>query len=148
MRINMNWGTGIALVYTTFALATTGFVAFAMSRSVDLVSPDYYAASLRQDEQMAAERNAQALQPAPRVQADGRVARVLLPPGQAEIARGTVRFYRPSDSRADVELPLALDSRGEQRLSLQGLRTGQWVLQVRWTAAGHDYYFEEPVWVR
>jgi nitrogen fixation protein FixH len=72
----------------------------------------------------------------------------MLPPGQADTARGTVRLYRPSDSRVDVELPLAVDSRGEQRLSLQGLRMGQWVFQVRWTTAGHDYYFEEPVWVR
>ena len=41
MRITFNWGTGIAAVYTVFALATTGFVTFAMSQRVDLVSSDY-----------------------------------------------------------------------------------------------------------
>ena len=56
MRITFNWGTGIAAVYTVFALATTGFVTFAMSQRVDLVSSDYYAQSLRQDQRIAAEQ--------------------------------------------------------------------------------------------
>ena len=66
MRITFNWGTGIALVYIAFAVATTGFVTFAMNRSVDLVSADYYAQSLQQDQQMDAEQNALMLRPAPR----------------------------------------------------------------------------------
>lgn len=47
MTIRLHWGTGIALAYTTFALATIGFVVFAMQRPVDLVSADYYADALR-----------------------------------------------------------------------------------------------------
>jgi hypothetical protein len=147
MRIRMHWGTGLALAYTAFALATTGFVAFAMGRPVDLVSPDYYADSLRQDARMDAERHAQALRPAPRVETGPHDARLILPAGQASAARGTLRFYRPSDSRADRELPLSLDPGGEQRLPFDGLLTGRWILQVRWTAGGRDYYFEAPVMV-
>ena len=56
--MTFNWGTGIALVYTAFALATSAFVAFAIERHVDLVSPDYYARSLQLDRRMAAERGA------------------------------------------------------------------------------------------
>lgn len=148
MRIRMNWGIGLALVYAAFAAATTGFVTFAMGRTVDLVSPDYYADSLRQDQQMQAERNAQALGPALRIEASGDAAQIFVPADQAPAARGTVRLYRPSDSHADRELPLALDSRGQQRLPLAGLQIGRWILQVRWTAAGRDYYFEAPVFVR
>ena len=82
MSIKLNWGTGIALVYAIFAAATTGFVTFAMNRSVDLVSNDYYTQALRQDERMQAERNTQALQPAPSVARSGPGAIVLsLPAG-------------------------------------------------------------------
>ena len=145
MHIRMNWGIGIALVYTAFAAATTLFVAFAVARPVDLVSPDYYAASLRQDQQMQAERNARALGPAARIDVTGRIARLALPPDHARAARGTVTLYRPSDSRADRVFALALDSRGEQHLTLAGLPSGRWILQVRWSTRARDYYVERPV---
>ena len=148
MRIEMNWGTGIALVYTSFAVATTGFVAFAMGRSVDLVSPDYYAESLRQDQRMDAERNARALQPAPGIRVIGRVAEIVLPPAHAAGARGTITFYRPSNSHADRTFPLALSKDGEQRLQIDRMQIGSWLVQVRWTVSGRDYYFEQPVFVQ
>jgi hypothetical protein len=44
--MRLNWGTGVAAAYLLFAIATGGFAAFAMSRPVLLVSPDYYADSL------------------------------------------------------------------------------------------------------
>ena len=59
--MRVNWGTGIATAYVIFATATSGFVAFAMSRPVSLVSRDYYAESLREDQHLAARRNAAAL---------------------------------------------------------------------------------------
>lgn len=148
MRIRFNWGTGIALVYTTFAAATTGFVTFAMGRSVDLVSGDYYAQSLRQDQQMDAERNALMLQPAPSVaQPHGRVAVLSLPADHAG-ARGRLTLYRPSDAKSDVSLPLALDGSGRQQVSLEPILAGHWILKVRWTTGGRDYYFERPVLVQ
>lgn len=149
MRITFNWGTGIALVYIAFAAATTGFVTFAMRRSVDLVSADYYAQSLQQDEKMDAERNALMLRPAPSVaQPSGRVAVLSLPADQAGSARGRLTLYRPSDANADFSLPLALDGNGRQQVSLQSIVAGHWILKVRWSAGSRDYYFERPVLVQ
>ena len=42
MKIRVHWGVAVAVFYTAFALSTVGFVAFAMTRDVDLVSVDYY----------------------------------------------------------------------------------------------------------
>jgi hypothetical protein len=149
MRITFNWGTGIALVYTAFALATAGFVTFAMGRSVDLVSADYYAQSLQQDDKMDAERNALMLRPAPSVaQPGGRVAVLSLPADHAGRAHGRLTLYRPSDARADVSVPLALDVHGRQQLSLESIVAGHWILKVHWSAGGRDYYFERPVLVQ
>jgi hypothetical protein len=146
MGIQLNWGTGIALVYTVFAAATTGFVTFAMNRSVDLVSNDYYTQALHQNERMQAERNTQALQPAPSVARSGPSVIVLsLPRAHATTAVGSITWYRPSDSSADRVDTLAIDSAGRQRLSLAVLARGRWLLQVRWSADGRAYYFEEPV---
>jgi len=149
MSIKLNWGTGIALVYIGFAAATTGFVAFAMGRPVDLVSNDYYAQSLRQDGRMLAERNTLALTPAPSIeQVDGRTAVVSLPAGHAAGARGTITLYRASDSRADRTIAMAFDRDGRQPVDLRGLVHGQWIVQMRWTAADREYYFEQPVFAR
>ena len=145
MRITFNWGTGIAAVYTAFALATTGFVTFAVSERVDLVSGDYYAQSLRQDQRIAAEANARSLTPPPSVS--------LTVPGQARLslpldqigAAGTITWYRAADSRADRTTALALDHAGHQQLPLGGLMAGRWIVQVRWTANGRDYYYEQAV---
>jgi hypothetical protein len=146
MRIRLNWGTGIALVYIAFAAATTGFVTFAMGRPVDLVSDDYYAQSLQQDERMNAERNARALAPLPAIVSSGARAIVLsLPSAHALSASGTVTLYRPSDASADRVQPLAIDAAGRQAIALDGLARGRWLVQVRWSAVGRHYYFEEPV---
>jgi hypothetical protein len=146
MSVKLNWGTGIALVYAAFVAATTGFVTFAMSRSVELVSDDYYAQALRQDERMQAERNTQGLQPGPSVARSAGSAIVLsLPAAHAAGASGTITWYRPSDSGADRVDRLALDTDGRQQVSTAALALGRWLLQVRWSVGGRAYYFEEPV---
>jgi hypothetical protein len=146
MRITFNWGTGIAAVYTAFALATTGFVTFAMSQRVDLVSSDYYVQSLRQDQKIAAERNTRSLEPPPSVLLTGSGHAMLsLPPDQAGRAAGTITWYRAADPTADRTTALALDGAGRQQLPLSGLMTGRWIVQVRWAASGRDYYYEQAV---
>ena len=146
MRITFNWGTGIAAVYIVFALATTGFVTFAMSQRVDLVSSDYYAQSLRQDQRIAAEQNARSLEPPPSVVLTGSGQAMLsLPLDQAGRVGGTITWYRPADPRADRTTALAIDRAGRQQLPLSGLMAGQWIVQVRWAALGRDYYFEQAV---
>jgi hypothetical protein len=146
MTIRMNWGTGIAATYTIFALATSGFVAFAMGRHVDLVSPDYYARSLQLDRRQQAERNAAALQGSLSIeQRDGRSIDIALPASQAGRASGTITLYRASDARADRQFGLSLDGAGRQRLDLTGLMSGHWLVQIEWAADGVDYYAQRAV---
>lgn len=145
----INWGTGIAVAYTTFALATSGFVAFAMTRRVDLVSPDYYAQSMQQDRHMAAVRNAARLRPAPAiVQTGARSIVVHVPGARAVDTRGAITLYRASDATADRELPLATDDAGEQQVSLAGLEPGHWIVKLHWSSGGREYYVEHPVIAR
>lgn len=141
-----NWGAGIAVTYTVFALATSGFVAFAMSRPVSLVRPDYYEESLREDQQMAAQANARQLGANVSIAtAASGVIRVSVPSVQAT---GTITLYRASDSAADRTFTFAPDAHGVQELRLPQLAAGHWVVQLRWIAQGRSYYFEQPVVLR
>jgi nitrogen fixation protein FixH len=149
MRIPLNWGTGIALVYTVFATATAGFVTFALGRPVELVSADYYEQSLRQDKRIAAERGAADLGPVLTVDESATPsATISLPAAQVPDARGTVTLYRPSDSRADQVVLLQPGVNGVQRLPLDRLAAGRWLVQLRWSSGGRDYYFERAVHLR
>ncbi len=149
MIIRPSWGTGIAMAYTAFVLATTGFVVFAMRRPLALVRPDYYAESLRQDQRMRAAENARGLgADASIVQTSSRELLVSLPRAMARTASGTVTLYRASDAGADRVLALALTAEGHQRMSLRGLATGRWVVQLRWSTGGLEYYVEQQVTVR
>ena len=141
-----NWGTGMVVAYALFALATSGFVAFAMGRPVSLVREDYYAESLRQDAQARAIAGAGALDPPVAVvNADGQHLAVALPPSMAARAHGTITLYRAADAAADRVIDLALDRSGRQALSTAGLASGHWIVQLRWTADGREYYYQRPV---
>jgi hypothetical protein len=144
MRIS--WGVGITAMYIVFALATSGFVAFAMSRPVSLVSPDYYAESLREDLHLAAIRNARGLGKAVAVTYNG-VDRIQLvvPASHARAAQGSVTLYRPSDAAADRTLPLTPSATGDQNVDVRGLARGLWIVQLRWSLDAKEYYVEQPV---
>lgn len=149
MKPRMNWAVGIVVSYVVFAAGTTGFVLYAMHRPVDLVSADYYAESLRQDRQTAAERNTQDLNGAASVRQTGdRAVAVSLPAAQARDASGTITLYRPSDASADRVVALKVDAAGRQEVSLDGLRAGAWSARVRWTAQGREFYLEQRVFAR
>jgi YD repeat-containing protein len=150
MTIRINWGTGIAAIYTAFALATTGFVYFAMRQPVELVSPDYYAASLQHDARMAATANAHALgeRLAVDVDAAGRTIAIAWPEEQRASLAGRIVLYRPSDAAADRSLRIAPGADGRQIVTLTGLAPGHWVLKLEWQAAGRSYYAERAVVAR
>ena len=141
-----NWGTGIAATYIMFAAATSGFVVFAMSRPVSLVTPDYYAESLREDQLMAARANAQRLGSAVSIAMEGRgVVRLAVPRRTNSTITGTVTLYRAADPAADRTFPFSPDARGFQRLPVAHLAPGHWIVKLRWTAEGHDYDIQEAI---
>jgi hypothetical protein len=150
MRIRWNWGTAIALVYGLFALTTMSFVAFAMSKPVDLVSADYYRRSLEQDARQAAVRNAQALGGAVTMEttASGDAVQIQLPAAHAADARGQITLYRPSNTGWDRVIPLALTHAARQDVSLTEAAAGRWMLQIEWTSGGTPFYYEQALTVR
>ena len=148
--VALHWGAAIALVYGAFAASTLGFVAFALTQPVDLVSPDYYARSLQQDERQAATQRADALGPglACSPSKEGQTLDVRIPPAAARAAVGTLTLYRPSDGRADRVWPLRLNPDGVQQVSLADLERGRWTVQLNWRSGDAHFYREWRVDLR
>jgi nitrogen fixation protein FixH len=149
-RLHIHWGIAVAVAYTLFASVTAGFVAFAMSHPVQLVSSDYYERSLAHDAHLAAVSRTQALGQgfSLDVAVSGDVLLVTVPADAASGATGRITLYRPADAKADRTVTLSLDAQHQQRVPLAGLAPGRWRARVEWTALGKAYFAERLVTAR
>jgi len=145
MSVRLSWGTGIALSYAVFALATSGFVAFAMGRRVDLVSSDYYERSLQLERRLNAKRNAAEIGDAVVIEQKLETLAITFGLADARRATGRILLYRSSDARADREMPLDLDATGRQVIPLAGMKSGDWSVQIEWRLRDRDYYVERQL---
>jgi len=145
MKMRVHWGVAVAVFYTAFALSTVGFVAFALSRDVDLVSDDYYAQALAHDRHMQAVANGDALGEAVDAMLAAGQVQLRLPAATATGMHGTATMYRASDARADRTVALTPGTDGTIVISTAGLASGRWQLRVQWTAGGRDYYLERDL---
>ena len=145
MKLRIHWGVAVAIFYTAFALSTVGFVVFAMTRDVELVSDDYYAQALGHDQHMQAVANADALGHAVSARVDGGQVSLQFPAAMASRIRGTATLYRAADARADRQLALVPAADGTQAVPVAGLATGHWRIKLQWSADERDYYTERDI---
>jgi hypothetical protein len=134
-----HWGWRIGIIYTTFALATIGFMIFSFTQKVDLVSKQYYADELKHDAKMLAEKNAMDLQEELSLISEGNLLTVRfpnIPDG------GTVHLYRPSESDMDKKLTITPD-KTEQAFSIAQLASGLWIAKVEWKSGNTTFYAEQ-----
>jgi hypothetical protein len=149
VRAQWNWGTGVALVYGAFALATVAFVIYAIANPAALVTDEYYLEAMRHDRRIEAAANARAAGVTVKLEREAgrRVAVLQLAPESLVTGVGTVTWYRPSDAALDRSVPLALDGAGTQRIDITGLSSGLWRMKVEWQVAGRPFYFEQAIMV-
>jgi len=146
MKLKWHWGMGMALVYSVFALGTSGMVALSIYEPVNLVTPDYYEQAVGLDERRGAEARTAALGAAFSIAPDEANGRVVINwPRDSAIEGGTVTLYRPADSTKDRVDPILPDIDGRQIVPLAGLAPGRWTLHIEWRSRGQSYYAEREI---
>ena len=150
MRLRMNWGLGIAMVYALFASGTLTVAWYALHQPVDLVSGDYYQRAIGYDSHQAAAERGLALGADLQIDRGANDRRMTLTwtGARSRPREGTITLYRPSNPAWDRQLPMKLDSSGRQLIALDDVPAGEWLLQLRWTADGGEYYVERGLSVR
>lgn len=137
-----HWGWSIAAVYSTFAIATLSFVAFAFTVDVDLVRPDYYEYSLQHDQRMQA-RAAAAAEEEARIMvvstAEAEQALEITVPRAHRTAQGRIVLYFAGATTMDRTMDLAADTSGRMLIPIASLQKGRWVATVTWSHAGTTY---------
>lgn len=142
-KSKFNWGTGILITIIVFMVITIGTVVFLMNQDVDLVTSDYYNKGIQHQTQIErVNRTNEMVEKVSINQGNGFVVFNFPKTLSQESFKGTIQFYRPSDSKKDFSIPLSIDTSGQQIISTQSIAKGYWKVKVDWTQDAIEYYKE------
>ncbi|MBX7151720.1 FixH family protein [bacterium] len=142
--MKLNWGIGIAILYSGFALSMIGFLIFSRFQTVELVAPNYYDNEVRYQQHIDMVKRTQALSEPLRWELKNKSVLLQFPSSMKhQVISGSVTFYRPSNSNGDYVVPIKVDAAAAQSISIDRLFKGLWKMQIRWAADSATYYNEE-----
>lgn len=141
--MKLNWGTGIALVYSGFALVMVLFVLRSRQYDPGLVRNDYYNLDLNYQEHMQKKQNAANLAEGLLVHFDAvqRVIRLRFPANMG-MPSGTIKCFRSVNVRDDINMDVKTGSDGQMEIPAAQMPNGLWHLEVDWQASGTKYFHE------
>jgi nitrogen fixation protein FixH len=141
------WPYALCAFFAVFITCVVGWTTFAIRQKVDLVGADYYEQEIRFQSQIDRVARTSAVRGVEiRYLAARQSISISLPQEQsAQQPTGTLKLYRPSDSKLDQEFPLAIDRNGRQEIEVSKLSQGFWKARLTWSAGGREFYREEPI---
>jgi nitrogen fixation protein FixH len=139
----MHWGRGIFISIIIFLAGTAFMIAIAVNSPSDLVVKDYYEKGVEYQEQIDRINRTNALSENVAIEYTGNGLFIQIPKMfSPEKIRGEVLFYRPSDSKEDLRIPLSIDTSGTALISTAGLGKGFWKAELSWSADDKGYFKE------
>ncbi len=146
MKLKINWGTGILITIILFIASVLIQVFFYMKMDVDLVTDNYYEKELKYEDHLASVRNSNTLKSDIGIVYSGNEININFPGGYIhDKIKGSLLFYRPSDSSKDFMLMLRPDNNGLQKVSTSNLASGYWRLKMNWQYEDKLYYYEKSI---
>lgn len=149
MKIKWNWGTKLFLWTVLFMLVLMTFVFLSTRQKFFLVEKDYYPKGLEYQQKIDKMNNTSQLEE--KIVVDNEDTFILLTfPGimQPDIIKGEIVFYRPSNGDRDFGVVIAPDSSSHQRIPMDDLISGKYIVQFDYSYKGVDYYQEETLFVK
>lgn len=144
--MKFNWGTGIAAVYITFALAMIGFVIKSSQHDVNLVKKNYYDDDINYQTHYDKVKNARSLTKDLNIDLITEGADIALKfPSETPNPTGTVTFFRPSKTGVDQTLDIKVNEQNEMIIPASAFQSGLWKVQVDWQANGKPFYKEQNI---
>jgi hypothetical protein len=142
--MKLNWGTGIALAYGSFAIVMVGLALQTTKHDVGLVKKDYYDDDINYQVHYDKMKNARDLKTDLVIKLDSMGKNIVLQfPADLPQPTGKVLLFRPSQTGVDESIEIKADTQNEQLLSTESLKSGLWKIKVDWNVAGKDYYKEQ-----
>lgn len=138
-----NWGWGIALLYTSFAVFILFMVYLSTREEIELVTPDYYAKELDFQQQIDKINRANQLREPVKWKVNNRQVHITFPKQiTANGVKANTEFYRPNDKRLDFSVECQPDSNGVCVISSDRFYPGIYKMGLNWESNGVTYYNE------
>ena len=116
-KIKWNWGTGILLSIIIFMMILIGIVYVFMNQDVDLVTSNYYGKEIKYQKQIDKINKTNEMSKQVNIALSDKSVQLTFPDSVFDKkASGTIYFYRPSGSKKDFSVPMAVSSRSVTRL--------------------------------
>jgi hypothetical protein len=149
MNLKISWGTGIVIAFVIFMGGTISTAVYLMNKNVNLVTEDYYDQEIKYQQQIDRMERTSQLGNKQIVSFDGSIVRINIPKSVlSERLTGEIYFYRPSDSKSDIKIPLITDTSGVQVIPVERLEKGLWKIKVSWLSKGKDYFSEDRILIQ
>ena len=142
--MKINWGTGIAIFYSTFVIVMILMVVKASRTDINMVQENYYEQDLNYEAFRKSRENG-----------DGDKTTINYLSASQEIAiqfeetlkgiKGQVKFYRPSDNHQDRHWAINLDDQNKMLVDVSGLAKGYWKVLVDYQCQGMKYFKEQVI---
>lgn len=146
----MNWGYKIALIYGGFMMFVISMVTICIKQDdIHLVSKEYYKEEIAYQDQIDKLTNAQQLHGQMGFQYIGekQVVEFFFPKVLSDVS-GEILFFRPSDARKDLKVPVKMDESGKQVVPVSQLDKGLWKVKIKCTANGKEFFNEQVLVVQ
>ena len=138
-----NWGTKIALLYSSFVFFILYLVYLSFKQDFDLVTEDYYAEEIKYQETIDSKARADALETNLQAIIESKKLVVLFPQSDAKV-NGNIKCFRPSDKTKDFEVEVKVDD-GKFSIPIEKFISGKYLLKVDWSSRNENYYKELTV---
>ncbi len=141
--MKLNWGTGITIVYSLFALSMVAAVVQSRKHDPGLVQKDYYNLDLNYQDHLEKKQNTARLPEAVKVQYQATEQSIYVQfPANAGVPSGSVKCYRAATVKDDVTRPINVRADGQMVIPAAGMTKGLWHLDIDWQANGVKYFQE------
>jgi FixH len=141
-----NFGTGIAVVYSIFALSMLTAAIRSTHYDVGLVKKDYYADDLNYQQHFNKIQNEKSSAERLKIERDTEGTCLILRfPQNQPSPTGTVTLFRPSKVGIDEMLVIKTDAEYGMHIPVKTLMRGAWKIQIDWMANGIAFYREENI---
>jgi len=145
------WALGISITISAFFVTVVSVALYFGTQPVDMVTSDYYTNDLQYQKKIDVIRRTEKLASKPSIRYDEASSDCVVSFSDtlhSTAKTGSIFFYRTNDSRCDFSKSLNVSHAGAQRISMQNLPKGIWIVKLEWSEDGKSYYVEERIFTR
>lgn len=139
----MNWGKGLIIAMTLFIGFIVTLTWIKLSKVSDLEDENYYEREINYEQEIQAQRNANAFEKMT-IQNDDNFV-VLTIPTEVQMQNASVKFIRPSDKKLDKTFPF--EQSKTLLINKEELVSGKYKLEITYQIDGKDCLVKEEITV-